>query len=1015
MPNFISEDNIEVAVIELLKQDSFGYRHLNCFTADAEDLNDKSDRTSKSEVIFFNILKDRAKLLNPGIPDDKINDAIETFTKKRTHMSLVAANKEVYHLLKDGIPIEYEGANGRKEQDSIKLINFEDQTQNDFLAVTQLWIKGERGFRRPDILLYINGIPLVFIELKNSNVKVKQAFDDNLTTYKESIPQLFLYNSFCVLSNALETKVGSFTAGWEFFFKWLRVDDEKEKVNADTFRKSGTSIQQLINGLFKQDRLLDYIENFIIYHKDTTKIIAQNHQFIGVNKTVESFRNRKGKEGKLGVFWHTQASGKSFSMIFLYRKIFRKFTGDFSFVVVTDRDDLDGQIYRNFLNTGTIKEKDAAQPKNGEQLREFLAQNKRIVFTLIQKFRYDKGSEYPLLIDPKETSREVIVIVDEAHRTQYKTLAENMRKGLQGAHFLAFTGTPLLGSDRKTHKWFGDYVSEYNFKQAMDDEATVPLFYNKRVPEVLIQNTDLDDDFYEILENENLTEAQEEKLEKEFAQELHVIKRDDRLDTIAKDIVFHFPRRGYLGKAMVVSVDKFTSVRMYDKVQMQWQEEIRRLVGEKQTAKTESEKERLSQMINYMRNVKMTVILSEEADEEKKFQAQNLAIKPHRDLMNAIDKNGHDIEYRFKDPDDELQIVFVCAMWLTGFDAPTVSTLYLDKPMKDHNLMQTIARANRVTSHQINGVSKKTGEIIDYYNVFRNMKKALAAYALGDKETPPVQDKRELFKTLDDAVSIGMDYCKEKGVDLNLILSKDDVFKNIELFEDFANTLMTKDEWRREFNVYENTIDSLYEACKPEITQRGQRRPLVYVFQYLRGVIDGLVDKDSPDKIRKKIGELLDQSVITANEEEFANGTEQNRYTGIKQGVKWNLANINFEKLSEEFKQCKHKNIEIADLRAFIQKKLDDLINNNRTRISFAQKFQEIIDRYNSGGSTTESYYEDLVKFASGLSDEETRNTKEGLLNDELEIFDLIKKEKMTKEEEQKRNFFELLTSRPDH
>jgi type I restriction enzyme R subunit len=1002
MPNFISEDNIEVAVVNLLKQDAFGYRHLNCLTSDADDLNDKSNRESKSEVVFFDILKARAKLLNPNIPDGSIDDAIETFGKKRTHMSQIAANREIYNLIKDGVPVEFDGANGRKEQGSVKFINFEDKTQNDYLVVTQLWIKGERRFRRPDVILYINGIPLVFVELKNSNVKVKQAFDKNLTEYKEDIPQLFLYNAFCVLSNALETKVGSFTAGWEFFFRWLRVDDEKERVNTDTFRKDGTSLQQLMNGLFKQDRLLDYLENFIIYHKDTAKIIAQNHQFLGVNKTVESFRNRKAKQGKLGVFWHTQASGKSFSMIFLYRKIFRKFTGDFSFVVVTDRDDLDGQIYRNFLNTDTIKEKEAAQPKNSEQLREFLAQNKRVVFTLIQKFRFDKGSEFPLLIDPKETAREVIVIVDEAHRTQYKSLAENMRKGLQGAHFLAFTGTPLLGSDRKTHKWFGEYVSEYNFKQAMDDEATVPLFYQKRVPEVLIQNTDLDDEFYDILEGESITEAQQEKLEREFAQELHVIKRDDRLDTIAKDIAYHFPRRGYLGKAMVVSVDKFTSVRMYDKVQAEWQEEIRRLVGEKNKATNPLEKEKLTRTIDFMRDVEMTVIVSEDADEQARFLAQNLAIKPHRDRMNAIDKNGHDIEYRFKDPDDKLQIVFVCAMWLTGFDAPTVSTLYLDKPMRDHSLMQTIARANRVTSHLINGVSKRNGEIVDYYNVFRNMKKALAAYALGDKETPPVQDKKELFKLLDESLVIGAEYCISKGVDLNLVLDKKDLFKNIELFKDYADKLMERDEWRREFNVHENTIDSLYEACKPEIVSGGNRRPLIFVFQYLRGVIDGLVENDSPDEARRRIAALLDQSVVTANEDEFANEAGKALFAGIKTGKKLNFANIDFEKLGEEFKQCKHKNIEIADLRAFIQNKLDELIQTNRARVGFAQRFQEIIDRYNSGSSTAENYFEDLVRFAEGLNAEETRSAKEGLSDDELELFDLIKKDKMTKDEEQK-------------
>jgi type I restriction enzyme R subunit len=260
-----------------------------------------------------------------------------------------------------------------------------------------------------------------------------------------------------------------------------------------------------------------------------------------VNRAYESFLHREERKGKLGVFWHTQGSGKSFSMIFYVRKIFRKETGNFTFVVVTDREDLDGQIYRNFLHTGTVTEGEAAQPKNSEEMRKFLGQNKRLIFTLIQKFGWPAGKTYPEL-SPRS---DIVVMVDEAHRSQYKTLAENMRAGLKNAQYLAFTGTPLLGRGRKTNQWFGDYVSEYNFQQSMDDGATVPLFYKKRVPQVLIQNEDLDDDLADIVEDENLDDAQQAKLENRFAKEIEVIKREDRLETIAADIVYHFPRRGY--------------------------------------------------------------------------------------------------------------------------------------------------------------------------------------------------------------------------------------------------------------------------------------------------------------------------------------------------------------------------------------------------------------------------------------------------------------------------------------
>ena len=264
-----------------------------------------------------------------------------------------------------------------------------------------------------------------------------------------------------MLSNAVETRLGSLTGQWEHFFGWLRANDEKEKVDRKQIAETGTSLERLVKGLFQRSRLLDYVENFVLFHRETNKIIAQNHQFIGVNHALAQFEERNAKpaaqRGKLGVFWHTQGSGKSFSMVFYVRKIFRKLTGNFTFVVVTDRDDLDGQIYRNFLNTGTVKPADAAQPTNSEELRKFLGQKKRLVFTLIQKFRFAKGAKYPVLSERDD----IVVIVDEAHRTQYKSLAENMRAGLPNASFLAFTGTPLLGRDRKTNECFGDYVSEY--------------------------------------------------------------------------------------------------------------------------------------------------------------------------------------------------------------------------------------------------------------------------------------------------------------------------------------------------------------------------------------------------------------------------------------------------------------------------------------------------------------------------------------------------------------------------
>jgi type I restriction enzyme R subunit len=1001
MPNFISEDNIEQAIVQKLVKD-YGYRAINCHTENPDDLNDNSGRTDKREVVFHERLKAAALRLNPDLPEAAVDLALSKLTDSRGAMTTIAANREIDTLIRDGIPVQYEGKDGRTEHGRVRVLDFSSsqaEDKNEYLVVTQLWVRGLTRYRRPDVLIYVNGLPLVFIELKNSKVSTQVAYDDNLINYKQDIPRLFHYNAFCILTNALDTRVGSFNSDWEHFFVWLRPDDETEKIDREVIEEQGISIERALAGLFPHERLRDYIENFILFYNETEKVIAQNHQFIGVNKGFKVFSERQNQKedgkGKLGVYWHTQGSGKSFSMIFYARKIWRKMTGNFTFLVVTDRDDLDGQIYRNFLNTETVKKNEAARPKDSEELRNFLTQNKRIVFTLIHKFRYDKGKKYPIL----SKRDDIIVIVDEAHRTQYKSLAENMRAGLPNAQYLAFTATPLLGKDRKTNQWFGDYVSEYNFTQSTDDGATVPLFYEKRVPEVLIQNDDLGDEFYQIVEDENLDEAQVAKLENKFAQDVQVIKRDDRLEKIARDIVYHFPRRGYLGKGLVISVDKFTAVKMYDKVQYHWKEAIKDL--RKQISQTfdRDENARLTQVLEFMRSTEMAVVISEEADEEKKFADQKLDIKPHRQRLNQTDENGHDIEYQYKDKNNSLRLVFVCAMWLTGFDVPSLSTLYLDKPMKDHTLMQAITRANRVTNHRINGVPKNNGEIIDYYNVFRNMKRALADYAVGSEglEVLPIQDKAKLFDLLDDAIAQGLAFCKDKGINLKSVLDTKEVFKNLAKFNTFADILLSKDEWRKEFTVYDNTISALYEACKPEIFDSPRR--MVDIFRYLREVLDAIIERQDVSKVELKIAQLLDESVVTSEDSpQTAENPEQFKIVQI--GKTWDLSKVNTDKLKEEFAKSEFKHIEIADLRAFIEAKLQKMLERNITRVGFAERYQRIVEQYNSGGAATEISYEDLINFTRDLNEEEERHIREGLTEQELEIFDLMKKDKITKAEE---------------
>lgn len=1006
MPNFISEDQIEKAILEVFVN-NLGYRHINAQHTDT------TGRSSEQEVVLQPTLKKYLSKLNEGIPETVLDEVLEELCDQRNVLTPFMANKELWQLIREGKQVTFNDNNGRKVTERVRIIDFDEEKNNDYLVVSQLWIRQKTIPRRPDLIVFVNGLPLVFIELKNSNIKLRNAHSDNLTNYQKDIPLLFHYNAFCILSNGMETKVGSHTAGWEHFFPWLRVDDEKAKPDTERIKQYGVSLDYAVLGLCQKRKLLDYIENFILYYNNSVKICAKNHQFLGVNNAVASFQERLEKDkagdtkdkGKLGVFWHTQGSGKSYSMIFFTRKVFRKFTGNYTFVIVTDRDDLDDQIYRNFLGAAAVTKSDKCRPKNSNELRDMLTGNQRFVFTLIQKFRYEKGKAYPVLSERND----IVVIIDEAHRTQYKDLAENMRTGLPAAQYMAFTGTPLFGSRQLTNDWFGKTISEYNFKQSVDDNATVPLFYQKRVPEVHLQNDALDDDFAEIVADENLTDEQREKLERDHAQELSVLKSDDRLETIAKDIVYHFPRRGYLGKGMVITVDKFTAVRMYDKVKRLWEEEKRTIQKQINEAADAREKEDLRKALEWMRKLDMAVVISEEAGEEEKFEKEGLDIKSHRKRMNEADENGKELQDKFKDPADALQLVFVCSMWLTGFDAETVSTLYMDKPMKDHTLMQTIARANRVTEHKINDESKINGLVVDYYGVFRNLKKAFASYGGGstgdeEKENQPAQEKDELFVLLQDAINECDSYCKGLNIELSGIVKAGDTFKNLNLFDKYADIILGNDEQKRQFTVYDNTIDALYEACKPEITTRRKEFIMASVIHYLRGIIEGKNEAADLDNAKRRINRLLDESIV-ADDEFKENQTvaaeEKRLITGINAWKLIDLSKMDMQKLREEYKQAEYKNIEIADLRAFISEKLQQMMRQNVTRISFAEKLQQIIDRYNAGGTITEDYFSDLMSFMEKLREEEERHIREGLSEKELELFDLLKKENLTKKEEQ--------------
>lgn len=987
MRSFISEDDIEQAICNRLAQAEYGWKRIECCPKmEAQDEVASTGRANSSECILPEVFLNALRRLNPQVKDEVLKGILQDFRKDYSGTDMTDTNYKFYNRIRNGIRVEVQ-KEGKEDFDIVKIIDFEQPERNDFHCVNQMWIKGHFRYRRPDVLLFVNGLPVVFIELKNSTVKIEESYNKNLVSYRSDIPNVFAMNQICVLSNGLQTKIGAWNSKYEFFFEWLRVNDEKEKIDREQIAEHGLSILNLIDGLFRKERLLDYIENFVFFDNKRIKIIAKNHQYLGVNNLMESVKRREELKGKLGVFWHTQGSGKSYSMVMFVRKVRRKLLGNFTFLIVTDREDLDAQIHKTFVRTEVVGDKEECQPGSAEQMRDFLSGNKPIVFTLIHKFQYDKMKQYPLL----STRNDIFVLVDEAHRTQYKQLAENMHTGLPNANYIAFTGTPLLGSRRLTNQWFGDYVSEYNFAQAIEDGNTVPLFYSRRVPEVGLTNDWLDTDIDQICEEEELNDREKELLENSSSRIMEVIKREERLDRIASDIAHHFPRRGFWGKGMVVSVDKYTAVKMYDKVRKYWAEETKLLVKERNEAKTSEERSAINERLNYMNKVEMAVVISKEEGEEDKFAAQGLDISLHRKKMEAITPEGKDIEDRFKDKDDPLSLVFVCAMWLTGFDVPSLSTLYLDKPMKGHTLMQAIARANRVYP------GKSCGIIVDYVNVFKYMQKALSEYAETDgKEGYPAKDIEQLITNIERSISDTEAFLLKIGIKTEDIIAEEETINRLEMLRKAYDHILTKDEWKERFKVMSNLLINLYDAAKPEILERGWYNDKFAIIAHINGWLCNLIDDEKLRKARLRMAEALDRSVS-------AGVSEQQATYGIHQGKVIDLSKLDVDAIRKEINKTPYKALETDDLRAFVERTLEQLINKNCTRVAFSQRYRNIIDRYNAGGSENEDYYKRLLQLIEDLKKEQSRSTDLGLEEEELEIFDLLRADKkLTKAEEQK-------------
>ncbi len=1000
-------------------------------------------RQSNAEVILVPRLRQALRDLNPDCPDSLLDAAIEALTV--TDLGLVSrahANERIYNLLRDGVKIDARGhavpdpaANDASSaqdtrQDThrtLQIINWQEPYKNDFTLVSRFWVAGKLGKRCLDLVAFVNGLPFILLEIADN--ELPNTFTRIDQDYKITIPALFWYNAFIVVADASTCKMGSLTTPWEHFFQWKRVHNEREVES--------TKLTTLIEGTCDKVRLLDIVENFTMFDqsKGLNKLVARNHQYLGVNNAIAALRrlNREREErrqaglpeprerhGKLGVFWHTQGSGKSYSMVFFVRKVQRTISNDYTFLVVTDRDELDKQIFDNFRHAGAINEdSEEVHAKSGKHLRRLLGESHLLLFTLIQKFRGDSkkpGKPYGKLSDREK----IIVMADEAHRTQYDTLACNMREALPRASFIGFTGTPLMDGEEQTRATFGDYVSIYNFRRAINDGVTVPLFYENRTPQLDNVNANFQDELAEILDNAMLDERQEQKVIEQYLRAENIFVDPQRLDQVADHIVRHFMTRGHMGKAMVVSFDKMTAVRTYNRVRACWlryQEELRAQLSQASDPDVILE---LTNKIAYMDETDMAVIVSEdegsnredgtrrEGDVERferfsRETGEQVEIAPHHDRFKT-EKLARD----FKNSDHKLRIAFVCAMWMTGFDVPCLSTIYLDRPLKGHTLMQTIARANRIYK------DKAIGLIVDYSSSQRALKAALAIYAREDisgyqEGDRPVGDKSELVQALRIKLAETEHFCREQGIDVQDLLTKFAAEPNKrqreELVAPAVDTLVAYDDLKLHALLLTSEVNRFYKAILPDATEPEFHLP-VHLFRLIKSGIQSAMSVSGTGYIGRKVKNLVRESLDVREHEERLSADTLTPRGGF------DLLDIELEDL-----RTGHRHINAEQMRHLLYERIRRMVFVNPKRLKYLEKLDRIVDRYNEGCANLatdpqlrdpqenitqhpaaraaqeqlqDAYIDGLVELRGELVQEEQRSKQENLDEKELAIFDQL-------------------------
>ena len=957
-----------------LLRDELGWEEVYAYNTEQLGEAGTLGRKSYKEILLTRYFREALLRLNPWLTPAQLDEAQRLMEHRLSTASLLQINEEKYFLIRDGIPVTVKKPGGRTEKKYAAVIDFQNPANNHFFAVRELKIHGDLYRRRTDIVGFVNGIPLLFVELKAAGVDVQDAYTNNYTDYLDTIPHLFYYNAFLILSNGLESKVGTLGSKYEFFHEWKRLKEEEP---------GSVALETMLRGICKKENFLDLLENFILFDHSgghTAKILARNHQYLGVNEAVKAYEARRLNNGKLGVFWHTQGSGKSYSMVFLAQKIRRKFSGSPTIVVLTDREELNRQISDTFENCGILGKAKAGQfiASSGTDLVEKLRGNPSFIFTLIQKFNKTD-------VEPISPDHDILIMSDEAHRSQYGIFADNMVRLLPTASRIGFTGTPLLSSDRITERTFGGYISVYDFQRAVDDGATVPLYYENRGEKILDvkDNPEITDRILDAIEQADLDVNQQDKLEQEFAKEIHLLTATPRLERIAQDFARHYSDLWTSGKAMFVCLNKVTCVRMYDLVQKYWADEIDTL-KERIKSASQQEAQELERKLQWMQETEMAVVISQEQNEVQSFQKWGLDIQSHRAKMEK-----RELDKEFKDADNPLRVVFVCAMWLTGFDVKCLSCLYLDKPLKAHTLMQTIARANRVAEGKSNGL------IIDYIGIVKALRKALADYTANGNGTggaDPTVDKEKLIARILELIASAESFLTERDFTLQALIDARG-FEKLALLQTAANTVSATLEKKKTFQTYASELAHLVKYMNREDVETDARQKYEAITAIHRLLNRKRRTADNVD-LMVEINRIISEYVQIEQAAE-----------GITPSRQFDISKIDFDLLRREFAHAKKKNLILKDLQDLVCERLDRMLLSNPNRIQYHERYQAIIEDYNSqqDRANIEKTFDELMKLVQSMDQEEQRYAREGFSSDEeLSLYDMLFSENLSKQDIQK-------------